>query len=91
MIFHIDGNSFYANCERLFRPDLRGKPVAVLSNNDGIIVALTREAKEAGFKRGDVYFKVRDRLKAAGAAVFSSNYTLYADISALIDEQPYSI
>jgi DNA polymerase V len=85
MIFHIDGNSFYANCERLFRPDLRGKPVAVLSNNDGIIVALTREAKEAGFKRGDVYFKVRDKLKAAGVSVFSSNYTLYADISARIN------
>jgi DNA polymerase V len=81
MIFHIDGNSFYASCERLFRPDLRGKPIVVLSNNDGIIVALSQEAKEAGFKRGDVFFKVRERLNSAGVAVFSSNYTLYADMS----------
>jgi DNA polymerase V len=85
MIFHIDGNSFYANCERLFRPDLSGKPVAVLSNNDGIIVALTQEAKAAGFKRGDVYFKVKNKLESQGVAVFSSNYTLYADISARIN------
>jgi DNA polymerase V len=85
MIMHVDGNSFYASCERLFRPDLYGKPIAVLSNNDGIIVALSQECKDAGFKRGDVYFKVRERLESAGAAVFSSNYALYADLSARLN------
>lgn len=85
MIMHVDGNSFYASCERLFRPDLYGKPIAVLSNNDGIIVALNQECKDAGFKRGDVYFKERLRLDSAGAAVFSSNYALYADLSARLN------
>lgn len=81
MILHADSNSFYANCERLFRPDLRGKPVVVLSNNDGIIVALTQEAKNLGLKRGDPFFKVRDFCSASGVEAFSSNYALYADIS----------
>ena len=61
MIFHIDANSFYASCERLFRPDLDGKPIVVLSNNDGIIIALNAEAKAAGLKRGDAYFEVAER------------------------------
>ncbi len=82
MIFHIDANSFYASCERLFRPDLAGKPIVVLSNNDGIIIALNDEAKAAGFRRGDAYFKVAEECDRKGVAVFSSNYTLYADISA---------
>ena len=60
---------------------MRGKPVAVLSNNDGVIIALNREAKECGIKRGDPYFKVRDICKCRGITIFSSNYTLYADIS----------
>lgn len=81
MILHADGNSFYASCEQIFRPDLRGKPVAVLSNNDGIIIALNKEAKACGIKRGDPFFKVRDICQARDVAVFSSNYTLYADIS----------
>lgn len=81
MILHADGNSFYASCEQIYRPDLRGKPVAVLSNNDGIIIALNKEAKACGIKRGDPYFKVRDICKWRGITVFSSNYTLYADIS----------
>ena len=81
MILHVDGNSFYASCEQIYRPDLRGKPVAVLSNNDGIIIALNKEAKACGIKRGDVYFKVRDICKHKGITIFSSNYTLYADIS----------
>ncbi len=85
MIFHIDGNSFYASCERLFRPDLYGKPIAVLSNNDGIIIALNQECKDLGFRRGDVYFKVRKAAEEKGVAVFSSNYTLYADISARLN------
>jgi DNA polymerase V len=81
MLMHIDGNSFYASCERIFRPDLHNKPIAVLSNNDGIIIALNRECKDLGFNRGDVYFKIKARLSSAGVAVFSSNYTLYADMS----------
>ena len=81
MILHCDGNSFYASCEQIYRPDLRGKPVAVLSNNDGIIIALNKEAKACGIKRGDPYFKVRDLCALKGITIFSSNYTLYADIS----------
>lgn len=81
MIFHIDANSFYASCERLFRPDLYGRPIAVLSNNDGITIALNQECKNLGFKRGDTFFKMRAQYEAAGVAMFSSNYTLYADIS----------
>ncbi|MCR4579511.1 MAG: Y-family DNA polymerase [Treponema sp.] len=81
MILHADGNSFYASCEQIFRPDLRGKPVAVLSNNDGIIIALNKEAKACGIKRGDPYFKVKDICDLRGITIFSSNYTLYADIS----------
>jgi len=82
MIFHIDGNSFYAACERVFRPDLYHSPIAVLSNNDGIIIALNAECKALGFKRGDVFFQVRDKLEKQGVRIFSSNYTLYADMSA---------
>lgn len=86
MILHADGNSFYASCEQIYRPDLRGKPVAVLSNNDGVIIALNKQAKECGIRRGDVYFKVRDICEAKNIAIFSSNYTLYADISNRITE-----
>ena len=81
MILHADGNSFYASCEQIFRPDLRGKPVVVLSNNDGVIIALNKEAKALGIKRGDPFFKVRDVCRCQNVTVFSSNYTLYADIS----------
>lgn len=81
MIMHADGNSFYASCEQIYRPDLRGKPVAVLSNNDGIIIALNKEAKAFGVKRGDPFFKVESLCRQHDIAVFSSNYTLYADIS----------
>ena len=81
MILHADGNSFYASCEQIYRPDLRNKPVAVLSNNDGIIIALNKEAKACGIKRGDPFFKVRDICEWRGVTIFSSNYTLYADIS----------
>ncbi len=85
MIFHVDANSFYASCEGLFRPDLRGKPIAVLSNNDGIIIALNAECKEAGFARGDAYYQKKDEMARSGVTVFSSNYTLYADISARLN------
>lgn len=80
----VDCNNFYASCETLFRPDLRGKPIVVLSNNDGCIIARSNEAKKLGIKMGDVEFKVRSFLKANKVTVFSSNYTLYGDISARI-------
>lgn len=82
MIALVDCNSFYASCEKLFRPDLATRPVVVLSNNDGCIVALSPEAKELGFiPFGSPYFKVARQLKEENVSVFSSNYTLYADIS----------
>jgi len=77
----VDCESFYCSCERLFRPDLADKPVVVLSNNDGCLVSLTAEAKALGFRGGEPYFKVAEALKRAGAAVYSSNYALYADMS----------
>ena len=77
----IDCNSFYANCEKLFRPDLSDKPVVVLSNNDGCVVARSAEAKALGIKMAVPYFKVKDFCQANGVHVFSSNYALYADMS----------
>lgn len=81
MILHADGNSFYASCEQIYRPDLRNKPVVVLSNNDGILIAVNKEAKLVGLRRGDPFFKVKNICEENNVAVFSSNYTLYADIS----------
>jgi DNA polymerase V len=80
----VDCNNFYASCERLFRPDLIGKPVVVLSNNDGCIVARSNEAKALGIGMGEPEFKVRDMLKKHNVAVFSSNYALYGDISSRV-------
>jgi DNA polymerase V len=78
----VDCNSFYCSCEKIFRPDLRNKPVVVLSNNDGAAIAFTKEAKALGFgQMCEAFFKVRDRVKKHHVAVFSSNYTLYDDIS----------
>ena len=79
-----DCDSFFASCERIFRPDLYGKPVVVLSNNDGCIVALTKEAKSIGLQRGQSYFQIKDIAKKHDVTVFSSNYTLYGDISSRI-------
>jgi len=80
----IDCNNFYASCERVFRPDLEGRPVAVLSNNDGCIVARSSEVKTIGIPMGVPYFKVRDLLKRYDVQVFSSNYELYGDMSARV-------
>lgn len=80
----VDCNSFYASCERVFRPDLIGKPVVVLSNNDGCLIALSKEAKALGYKMGDVFFKLRDQLHKQGVVVFSSNYALYGDLSSRV-------
>lgn len=77
----VDVNSFYASCETVFRPDLRGKPVVVLSNNDGCIIARSSAAKSLGLKMGDPWFKVGREAERKGVVVFSSNYSLYADMS----------
>jgi DNA polymerase V len=77
----IDCNNFYANCERVFRPDLAHSPILILSNNDGAIVSRSNEAKALGFKMGEPFFTVRDLAKHHKVSVFSSNYALYADIS----------
>ena len=76
-----DCNNFYCSCERVFRPDLRNKPVVVLSNNDGCIVARSEESKRLGIKMGEPYFKIKDLLEKNNVAVFSSNYILYGDMS----------
>lgn len=77
----IDVNSFYASCETVFRPDLKGKPVVVLSNNDGCVVACNAEAKSCGVQMGGPYFKQKDLFRHHGVIAFSSNYELYADMS----------
>ena len=76
----IDCNNFFVSCERVFNPRLRGIPVAVLSNNDGCIVALSNEAKAVGLRRGDPYFKVADLCRRPGVATLSGNHGLYGDI-----------
>ena len=77
----VDCNSFYASCEQIFRPDLRGKPVVILSNNDGCIVARSKEAKALHIPDLQPYFKVKYLLDKHQVHVFSSNYALYGDIS----------
>lgn len=77
----IDANSYFCSVEKVFHPGLRGKPVVVLSSNDGIIVALTPEAKALGLHRGDPLFKVQDIVRRGKVSVFSSNMMLYAAMS----------
>lgn len=79
-----DVNSFYASCETVFRPDLKGKPVVVLSNNDGCVIACSTEAKKLGVKMGAPYFKQKDLFRRYGVTCFSSNYELYADMSSRV-------
>ena len=81
MIGLADCNNFYCSCERVFRPDLTGKPVVVLSNNDGCVIARSEEAKALGYKMGDPFYQVKEKLEAEGVAIFSSNYTLYGSLS----------
>ena len=80
----VDCNNFYASCERTFRPELRLRPVVVLSNNDGCIIARSEEAKALGIQMGTPEFKCRDVLKQHDVAVFSSNYALYGDMSSRV-------
>ncbi|QLH67730.1 translesion error-prone DNA polymerase V subunit UmuC [Aeromonas veronii] len=77
----VDVNNFYASCERLFRPELRGRPIVVLSNNDGCVVSRSPEAKALGIKMAGPYFKIREQFEAHGGVAFSSNYALYGDMS----------
>lgn len=77
----IDCNSFYTSCEKLFRPDLRHRPVVVLSNNDGCVVARSKEAKDLGIPMAVPFFKIKNLIKQHRVGFFSSNYALYADIS----------
>lgn len=80
-IFHVDINSCYVACERILDPSLQGRPVVVLSNNDGCVIALSSEAKALGFAMGDPWFKVQIRAESLGVIARSSNYELYGDIS----------
>ena len=77
----VDCNSFYASCERLFKPSLRNKPVVVLSNNDGCIVSRTDEAKALGIRMAGPYYQNKEEILKNNVAVFSSNYHLYGDLS----------
>lgn len=77
----VDCNNFYASCERAFNPSLNGKPVIVLSNNDGCVIARSNEAKALGIKMGVPAYQIKDLVKQHDIAVFSSNYVLYGDMS----------
>ncbi len=81
MIAIVDCNSFYCSCERVFRPDLDNKPVVVLSNNDGCIIALSSETKDLGITMAAPFYKHREILEKNKVTVFSSNYNLYGDLS----------
>jgi DNA polymerase V len=100
MLGLIDGNSFYCSCERAFNPALRARPVVVLSNNDGCVIARTNEAKDLGLKMGQPWHLVRDRALYREVVWMSSNYALYGDMSRRMFEvlqdfvpavEPYSI
>lgn len=82
----VDCNNFYASCERVFSPKLQGRPIVVLSNNDGCIVARSNEAKALGIGMGVPAFEVEDVIRKNGVEVFSSNYALYADMSSRVME-----
>src|SRR6056297_1546321 len=96
----VDGNNFFVSCERVFNPALESKPVVVLSNNDGCVVARSQEVKNMAIPMGIPFYQVKDKLKSANVQVFSSNFCLYGDMSARVlrtlsvfaDEiEPYSI
>lgn len=80
----VDCNNFYVSCERMFNPKLEGKPVVVLSNNDGCTVSRSNEVKALGLKMGEPWFKMEKLAKQHGIIAFSSNYTLYGDLSARV-------
>ena len=76
-----DCNNFYASCERVFDPSLEGRPVIVLSNNDGCVIARSNEAKRLGIGMGEPYFKLTQTIRQHGVNVFSANFALYGDMS----------
>ena len=80
----VDCNNFYASCERVFEPKLEGRPIVVLSNNDGCIIARSNEAKALGIKMGAPYFKLKNLITQNGVVVKSSNYPLYGDMSSRV-------
>lgn len=80
----VDVNNFYASCELLFRPDLRGRPLVVLSNNDGCVVSRSPEAKALGVKMAEPFYRIQAAFSAQGGVWFSSNYALYGDLSARV-------
>ena len=80
----VDCESFYASCERIFRPDLKNTPIVVLSNNDGCVIARSTEAKKMGVGMGVPWFKIKNSFLAQGGKVFSSNFTFYGDMSARV-------
>lgn len=84
MIGLVDCDNFFCSCERVFRPDLARKPVVVLSNNDGCVVARSREVKALGIPEGMPYYQLLEQYPDAGITAFSSNYTLYGDMSARV-------
>jgi DNA polymerase V len=81
LIALVDCNNFYVSCERVFNPALIGKPVIVLSNNDGCAVARSQEAKDLGIAMGVPVFKIKSKIEKHSIEVFSSNYVLYGDMS----------
>jgi len=80
----VDCNNFYASCERVFNPSLRNKPIAILSNNDGCVIARSDEAKAIGLPMGAPAFKHKTFFKEHSIQVFSSNYPLYGDMSSRV-------
>ena len=80
----VDCNNFFVSCERVFRPDLEGRPVVVLSNNDGCVVSRSNEAKAMGIPMGQPFFKIRSLMDKGQLVVFSSNYALYGDLSSRV-------
>lgn len=81
MIGLVDCNNFYASCERVFQPKYEGKPVVVLSNNDGCVIARSNEAKALGIQMGIPAFQLQEFIQKHGVIAFSSNYALYGDMS----------
>ena len=77
----VDCNNFFVSCERVFQPQLEGRPVVVLSNNDGCVVARSNESKEMGIKMGTPFYQVKHLVEAGKLEVRSSNYILYGDLS----------
>ena len=80
----VDCDNFFCSCERVFRPDLNGKPVVVLSKNDVGVVAMSKEAKALGIKMGLPYYQMLEQYLKSGITAFSSNYKLYGDLSARV-------